>query len=118
MGASCYSYEKKHPILLHASHRLTKLYFERQNVNSMHAGPQLRIATVMETIWPVKGRNLATRTVSNCAMCRRVRGQTLQPKMGNRPPEWRNSGYPYLSVGLDFAGSFFIVNRKIMEAVF
>ncbi|KAJ8724480.1 hypothetical protein PYW08_015954 [Mythimna loreyi] len=31
IDASAHSYEKKHPILLHASHRLTKLYFEREH---------------------------------------------------------------------------------------
>ncbi|XP_073956544.1 uncharacterized protein [Choristoneura fumiferana] len=112
LDASSYSYEKKHPILLHSSHRLTKLFFAQKHIEFMHAGPQLLLATIRETVWPINGRHLARRTVNNCVRCRRLRGKTLQPKMGNLPPQRVNPDYPFLSVGLDFAGPFFIVNRK------
>lgn len=111
-AANYYSYEKRHPILLHASHRLTRLHFEREHVNNMHAGPLLLLSIVRETVWPVNGRHLAWRTVNNCVRCRRVRGETLQPEMGNLPLQRITPGHPFLSVGLDFAGPFTIVNRK------
>lgn len=112
LQASSCPYDKKHPIILHASHRLTKLYFEREHLRTMHAGPQLLLATVREIVWPVNGRYLARRTVNICVRCRRLRGKTLCPKMGNLPFQRVNSGYPFLSVGLDFAGPFHIINRK------
>lgn len=112
IDASTCSYEKKHPILLHASHRLTRLYFEREHVNNMHAGPQLLLATVRENVWPVNGRHLARRTVNNCVRCRRLRGETLSPKMGSLPPQRLGTDYPFISVGIDFAGPFLIKNRK------
>ncbi|XP_063635213.1 uncharacterized protein LOC134805966 [Cydia splendana] len=107
-----YSFDKKHPILLHASHRLTRLYFEREHIVNMHAGPLLLFSTVRETVWPVNGRHLAWRVVNNCVRCRRLRGKTLQPKMGNLPSQRITPDYPFLSVGLDFAGPFTIINRK------
>ncbi|KAL0829582.1 hypothetical protein ABMA28_003093 [Loxostege sticticalis] len=112
IDASACSFEKKHPILLHANHRLTKLYFEREHVNGMHAGPQLLLANVREVVWPVNGRHLARRTVNNCVVCRRLRGKTLCPKMGNLPSQRITPDFPFLSVGLDFAGPFLIINRK------
>ncbi|XP_028178737.1 uncharacterized protein LOC114366158 isoform X2 [Ostrinia furnacalis] len=112
IDASAYTYEKKHPILLHASHRLTKLYFEREHIRNMHAGPSLLLATVRETVWPVNGRRLARRVVNNCVRCRRVVGKTLCPKMGNLPAQRITPGYPFMSVGLDYAGPFYILNRK------
>lgn len=112
LDASIYSYEKKHPILLHARHRLTKLYFEKEHINAMHAGPQLLLATVREVVWPVGGRLLARRTVNNCVRCRRLRGKLLCPKMGELPSQRVNPDFPFLSTGLDFAGPFFILNRK------
>ncbi|XP_049886290.1 uncharacterized protein LOC126380734 [Pectinophora gossypiella] len=78
----------------------------------MHAGPQLLLAAVRETVWPVSGRHLARRTVNNCTRCRRLRGKTLVPKMGNLPAQRVNPDFPFLSVGLDFAGPFHILNRK------
>lgn len=112
IDASTCTYDKKHPILLHASHRLTRLYFEREHVSNMHAGPQLLLATVRECIWPINGRHLARRTVNNCVRCRRLRGETLCPKMGSLPPQRIGTDYPFISVGIDFAGPFSIVNRK------
>lgn len=50
IDASTYAYEKRHPILLHATHRLTKLYFEREHINGLHAGPQLLLAIVREVV--------------------------------------------------------------------
>ncbi|KAL0849262.1 hypothetical protein ABMA28_013591 [Loxostege sticticalis] len=112
LDASAYTYEKKHPILLHASHRFTKLLFEREHVRNMHAGPSLLLATIRETVWPVNGRRLARRVVNNCVRCRRVVGKTLYPKMGNLPAQRITPGYPFMSVGLDYAGPFYILNRK------
>ncbi|XP_049886991.1 uncharacterized protein LOC126381569 [Pectinophora gossypiella] len=110
--ASNYSYEKKHPILLLASHHLTKLYFEREHLRTMHAGPQLLLSEVREAVWPVNGRHLARRTVNKCVRCRRVVGRTLCPMMGNLPSQRITPNFPFLSVGLDFAGPFYIINRK------
>lgn len=50
IDASNYSYEKRHPILLHSSHNLTKLYFEKEHLRLSHAGPQLLLAAVRETV--------------------------------------------------------------------
>lgn len=112
IDASNYSYEKRHPILLHSSHHLTKLYFEREHLRMLHAGPQLLLAAVRENVWPINGRHLARRTANKCVRCRRLRGKTLCPKMGNLPTQRITPDFPFLSVGLDFAGPFQILNRK------
>lgn len=112
INASACNFEKRHPILLHASHKLTKLYFDKEHLVNLHAGPQLLLATVRETVWPINGKHLARRTANNCVRCRRLSGRTLCPKMGDLPSQRVNPDYPFLSVGLDFAGPFFILNRK------
>ncbi|CAH2108901.1 unnamed protein product [Euphydryas editha] len=43
---SDYDFDKKHPILLHSSHCLTKLIFEREHLRYMHAGPQLLLSVI------------------------------------------------------------------------
>ncbi|XP_028042548.1 uncharacterized protein LOC114252241 [Bombyx mandarina] len=112
INASNYSYDKKHPILLDSSHHLTRLIFEHEHIRNMHAGPQLLLATVREYVWPLNGRRLARRTVYRCVRCRRIQGKTLIPKMGDLPAPRINPDFPFLSVGLDFAGPFLILNRK------
>lgn len=112
ISAAAYSADWKHPILLHASHHLTKLFFEREHLRKMDAGPQLLLASVREVIWPVGGRRLARSTVNKCVLGRRHRGKTLVPKMGDLPSQRISPGFPFITVGIDFAGPFYILNRK------
>lgn len=112
INASPYEYDKRHPILLDSSHRLTKLLFEREHKRFLHAGPQLLLSIMRETVWPINGRRLARTTVRRCVTCRRMQGKTLCPKMGDLPSQRVTANFPFLSVGIDFAGPFFTLNRK------
>lgn len=109
---SDYNYEKRHPILVDSSHHITKLYFEREHLRNLHAGPQLLLSSVRENIWPTNGRKLARRVVKQCVVCVRARGQTQFPKMGDLPANRISVDFPFNSVGVDYAGPFLILNRK------
>ncbi|XP_047543339.1 uncharacterized protein LOC125075672 [Vanessa atalanta] len=78
----------------------------------MHAGPQLLLSTIREYVWPINGRRLARQTVFRCVRCRRIQGKTLSPKMGDLPCQRVTLNFPFASVGIDFAGPFFILNRR------
>lgn len=110
--SSNYAYENKHPIVLDSSHHLTKLLFEQEHLRNFHAGPQLLLASVRQSVWPINGRRLARQTVHRCVRCRRVQGKVLQPKMGDLPAQRINPDFPFISVGVDYAGPFHILNRK------
>ncbi|XP_049884462.1 uncharacterized protein LOC126379650 [Pectinophora gossypiella] len=112
INASHYTYDKRHPILLDPRHHLCRLIFAHEHCNNMHAGPQLLLAIIRERVWPIDGRRAAQRTVYNCVRCRRVQGKTLCPKMGDLPAQRITADFPFVSVGLDFAGPFLILNRK------
>ncbi|XP_026331032.1 uncharacterized protein LOC113238419 [Hyposmocoma kahamanoa] len=112
INSSNYSFEKKHPILLGSSHYLTRLLFVREHIRNFHAGPQLLLATLRETVWPINGRKLARSVVKHCETCARVRGETLLPKMGDLPTNRISVDFPFKSVGVDYAGPFYIMNRK------
>lgn len=112
LDASDISFNQRHPILLHSSHYFTKLIFECEHTRNLHAGPQLLLACVRQTIWPINGRLLARSTVHKCTICRRVQGKTLTPLMGNLPAQRVTADYPFRAVGVDFAGPFLILNRK------
>lgn len=112
LDASTYSYNKKHPILLHGSHYLTKLIFAYEHIKNMHAGPQLLLACVREFVWPIKGRHVARQVTHKCVICTRLRGKTFQPIMGNLPDQRVSADFPFITVGIDFAGPFLTINKK------
>ncbi|XP_045774153.1 uncharacterized protein LOC123873362 [Maniola jurtina] len=109
---SNYDFNKKHPILLHSSHHLTKLIFEQYHLRHMHAGPQLLLASIRESLWPVNGRRLARNTFHNCVTCKRHQGKAIYPIMGNLPIQRITPDFPFKTVGIDFAGPFYISNKK------
>lgn len=112
IDSSCYTYEKRHPVLLHAKHRLTKLLFQQEHLRLLHAGPQLLLSSIREIVWPIAGRDLARTTARQCVVCRKASGKTTTPIMGMLPKQRVNPDYPFASTGVDFAGPFLITDRK------
>lgn len=110
---SSFSYEKRHPVILHSSHQFTKLLFKFEHDRLMHAGPQLLLATIRDTYWPIGGRNLARSCYRQCLRCCRMKGQTVSPLMGNLPkPRVTPGGFPFKDVGVDYAGPINSVSRQ------
>lgn len=98
-------YDKKCPILLQSSHHFTKLLFEYEHKRLFHAGPQLLLASIRDTYWPIRGRNLARLCYRRCVRCCRLKGQTVTPIMGNLPRQrLLAGGFPFENIGLDYAG--------------
>lgn len=109
---SDFHFDKKHPILISASHHLALLLFRSQHVALMHAGPQLLLYSIREEWWPIGGRNLARKVVHDCVTCARLRAKTLKPIMGNLPKERLMPGFPFMRCGVDYAGPVSVLNRK------
>ncbi|XP_073951812.1 uncharacterized protein [Choristoneura fumiferana] len=111
LTSSFYTFDKKHPMLLHGKHRLAKLLFRREHLRLLHAGPQLLLGAVREFAWPVGGRALARTVAQQCVTCRRTKGHTSAPLMGALPSHRVTPDFPFISVSVDFAGPFFIADR-------
>lgn len=112
LNNSNYSYDVKHPILLCSKHHVTKIIFEMQHKILLHAGPQLLLANMRHTYWPLGGRNLARAIVHNCARCARFKAKPVQPIMGDLPLDRTNLEYPFLKTGVDYCGPVLMLNRK------
>lgn len=112
IDTSFYSYDKRHPIVLKSDNRLTKLIFQHEHKRLFHAGPQQLLASIRERYWPIGGRNLARRVYRECFVCRRFRAKTMTQIMGNLPSERVEPDFPFRAVSTDFAGPFFIADRK------
>lgn len=78
----------------------------------MHAGPQLLLASIRESYWPIGGRNLAKACYHKCVLCRRMKGKVVAPIMGNLPQERLRPGYPFESTGVDYAGPILCASRQ------
>lgn len=109
---SNFVYNKKHPCLLQSTHQFTKLLFHFEHKRLMHAGPQLLLASIRESYWPIGGRNLAKACYRKCVLCRRMKGKVVAPIMGNLPQERLRPGYPFESTGVDYAGPIMCASRQ------
>lgn len=108
-----YSFEKKHPILLQSTNYFVKLLFRYEHIRLMHSGPQLLLATIRETYWPLGGRNLARACYRQCIRCKRLKGQTVVAQMGNLPlHRCSPADFPFQNVGVDYAGPIFSASRQ------
>lgn len=112
LSSSNYDYDTKHPILLHASHHITKMIVEHYHRVFLHAGPQLLLATLRHKYWIINGRNLTRKVTHACIKCCRFSGRTFQPIMGNLPEERLHAEYPFCNTAVDYAGPITIADRK------
>lgn len=111
-NASCFNFDKKHPVLLCSRHPFTVSLFRYEHKRLLHGGPQLMLATMREYWWPLNAKNLAKRIIRECVMCTRIKGKTLTPIMGNLPSERLEPSFPFMKSGVDYAGPVFVLNRK------
>lgn len=111
LASSFYAFEKRHPLIMHAKHRLTKLLFRQEHVRLLHAPPQLLHSTIRDFVWTIRGRDLARTVARQCVTCRRAAGNTSAPLMGLLPPERVTPDFPYVVAAVDFAGPFLITDR-------
>jgi hypothetical protein len=109
---SSISFNQKHPAILLYKHWFTKLIFLHEHINLLHCGPQLLLYTIRDRFWPTRGRVLARSTVNNCIRCRRFTAKPINSIMGNLPVERVTPTYPFQVCGTDFAGPFYITDRK------
>lgn len=103
----------KHPILLAAKLPLTKLIFSYKHIDLLHAGPQLLLANIRETLWVIGGRNLAKQTVHECIRCFKFKPTFASCPMGQLPKERVNPSFPFEITGIDYAGPYLIKDRKL-----
>lgn len=107
-----FSFDKKHPIILHPSHFLTKLIFNYEHIRLLHCGPNHLLSSIRDKYWPVSGRNLARKIVHECIVCFRAKPKSISHIMGNLPKERLTPSPPFSNCGVDYAGPIFIKSKK------
>lgn len=102
------SENRKHPIVLHHHHPLSKLVLTHYHEKFYHAGQQLLIANVREEFWITSIRNLTRMVIHQCVDCFKAKPSVLQQLMADLPPERVNPAPPFLKVGVDYCGPFLV----------
>lgn len=98
----------KHPIILPARHRCTKLIFEQFHFRLLHAGPQLLLASIRQRYWPLGGRNIARAVVHKCLTCSRAKPKLVQQFMGELPAARITVARPFSKTGVDYFGPVYV----------
>lgn len=103
-------YDEKHPVILPAESRITRLIIERTHRNLLHGGPQVTAQELRKHFWLVGGRNQIRTTIHKCMICERFRGKLADQKMAALVPDRTHPGKPFRVVSIDYCGPF-DVNR-------
>ena len=97
------SYDRRHPLIIHAKHQIATLIIRIEHLRLLHAGPSLLITSLSRRYHLIKGRSLVRSITRACVICRR--GSRPQPQlMGQLPAERVTAGAVFDKVGVDYAG--------------
>ncbi|XP_076660198.1 uncharacterized protein LOC143363511 [Halictus rubicundus] len=98
------AYDRKHPAILPDDSPLARLWVDAAHKRCLHGGNHLTLATLRQECWILKGRPMVKSCIRRCTTCRRWRGQTALPKMGNLPVNRVTPCRPFFRSGIDYAG--------------
>lgn len=105
-------YERRHPILLPAQCKNTRLLIEREHRTLLHAGPQLLLALIRQRYWPLNARNLVRHICRSCIRCVRSNPQELNQVMGSLPGDRIRPSRAFTITGVDFASPIITLVNK------
>ena len=106
-------YDEKHPRLLPASHFSTNLVVAHAHELSMHQGHHITVAYIRHLGFHVhKMRKAVSTLLSNCVVCRRLRGSFELQKMADLPDDRVEKIPPFMRSGVDVFGPYHVYDGK------
>lgn len=110
------TYDNKHPVILPQNHRISQLIIKQMHKDTIHGGPQLMVNLLRKRYWILQCKRSATEIYKKCVMCRKNKGKTYQPMMGQLPKERVTLERAFLITGVDYAGPVEIKASKLRNA--
>lgn len=98
----------KHPVVMPAAHKVTRMIFEKYHLELLHLGPQLLLSEVRRLYWPLLGRVTARSVVWRCVQCTKAQPRFNHPIMAALPRDRVQCTRPFTVTGVDFAGPIYI----------
>ena len=99
-------YQKRRRILLSSNHPVVKLLIEDVHRRELHAG--IEHTVLRQRFWLIKGRSTVRQTLRNCLICRHYQTKPFGQQMAPLPEDRIKPAPPFIKVGLDFAGPFYV----------
>lgn len=94
-------YNEKHPYILPKNNHFSKLLTLNSHGVTLHGGIQLTLSHLRQNYWILGGRNEIRKSIKNCFICARVKGQTATQQMSNLPEQRVSiASRPFLHTGL------------------
>ena len=106
------SFIEKHPAILPRQHHVTGLLINHEHLSNYHGGVQATLYALRRKYWVLDGRNQVRKIIRNCMRCYRVEPQTSDCTMGDLPTVRVTETRPFVNVGVDYCGPFFIKEKK------
>ncbi|XP_039292957.1 uncharacterized protein LOC120353413 isoform X3 [Nilaparvata lugens] len=99
-------FDFKHQILLPANHKFTKALIFYHHNKLCHAGVQATMAAIRQRFWIPSTRRTVKNVLRKCIKCFRFTHTQAAQLMGQLPSVRVNIDFPFMNVGLDYAGPF------------
>lgn len=103
---------QKHPIILPRRHHITELLIRYEHLRNYHSGVQTTLYALRRKYWILDGRNQVRQIIRACTRCHHVDPRMTSCQMGDLPRVRVTEARPFLNVGIDYCGPFFIKERK------
>ena len=109
--------EQKHPVILGAKDRYTKLILTYYHLKLMHAGPTAVLSHSSNQFYISGARRLAREICSTCVVCRRAAAKLGPQLMGQLPPARVDPDFVFYNTGLDYAGPYYLKEGYIRRPI-
>ena len=104
-------YSVVYPYIIPTEHYFATLIVLKSHDNVKHNGVRDTINNLREEFWISKSRNFVKGIINKCLLCQKFEGPCYDyPKLGPLPDSRVNFDFPYLSIGIDYAGSVYVRN--------
>lgn len=104
--------EQQHPMLLPQNHHITHLLIREEHIRLKHAGTQATLYAIRQIYWILNGRNTTRKIIHQCVTCFRAKPRQASHTMGQLPDYRLTSHRPFLHLGVDYCGPFYIKERR------
>ncbi|XP_055714262.1 uncharacterized protein LOC129808510 [Phlebotomus papatasi] len=101
-------YNQKHPVLLPQHNHVTEIILSEVHRQTLHGGAQLVLSQLRQEYWPVRGIEVAKKSIRDCVTCFRAKPQPVQQMMSDLHESRVTEMYPFYQTGVDFCGPVFI----------
>lgn len=109
---SALPFSQRHPIVMPKGNPVTRLLIDSEHKAQAHAGTLGTLYSLRRRYWVLDGRNEVRGIIRRCTTCLAVKPPSINYIMGDLPQARVTMTRPFLNVGVDYCGPFYIKEKK------